>query len=155
VYDNHHNTCSSGSERASAQEWWTRSDSWIERQLSQHFAAAGLPHFVLKHCRRSSLVTSSSCSSSLPKKQGRTEPAGGQREAAGPGDVTKVRVGGSTPEDGNQRQENSSNSDNGAQRRRVPRALESEEEGAEKWRSKLEALRNQQLALKARMASLR
>jgi hypothetical protein len=159
---------SSAWERASAQEWWTGRESWIEGQLKQHFAAAGLPHFVLKHCSRSSMVSSSSSS----PMQGRTEPApvdagrsasaGGQREAAGPGDVTKVRVGGpgdvtkvsvggSAQEDGNQREQNS----NGAQRRRVPRALESEEQGAEMWRSKLESLRNEQLALKARMASLR
>ena len=164
---NDNNTYSSASERASAQEWWTgsdRSDSWIEGQLNQHFAAAGLPHFVLKHCRRNSMVTSSS------PMQGRTEPApvdagrsaGGRREAAGPGDVTKVRVGGpgdvtkvsvggSAQEDGNQREHNST----GAQRRRVPHALGSEEQGAEMWRSKLESLRNEQLALKARMASLR
>jgi hypothetical protein len=134
-----------------AQGWWTRSDSWIERQLNRRFAASGLPHFVLKHCCRRSLVTSAPLPP--PPAAIRAGMGAGAHTGGGRGDVSER---GRPQEDG---MAHAQETGDGRERRRGASVAhlgpESEEEGVDMWRSELAALRNQQQSLQVRMASLR
>ncbi len=132
------------------QGWWTRSDSWIERQLNRRFAASGLPHFVLKHCCRRSMVTSAP--SFPPPAAIRAGLGASAHTAGGHGNVSER---GRPQEDG---MAHAQEAGDGRERKRGTSGThsgpDSGEEGVEMWRSELAALRDQQQTLQVRMASL-